>query len=165
MARAARGKIEGMERVVILGRGGAGKSTLARELGAELGLPLIELDLEFWSERLEPLAPTEWVTRQRQLAEQDRWIMDGDLGPYDNIEPRLRRADTVIVLDVPLWRSAYRAWRRGRERWDFWVWTANWRRNDRPGLLCAIVKFAPDADVVVLRTPTDVRSWRSSVRR
>jgi adenylate kinase family enzyme len=31
-----------MQRVVILGRGGAGKSTVARRLGKVFGLPVIE---------------------------------------------------------------------------------------------------------------------------
>jgi broad-specificity NMP kinase len=33
-----------MQRVVILGRGGAGKSTFAKKLGATTGLPVVELD-------------------------------------------------------------------------------------------------------------------------
>lgn len=37
-----------MKRVVILGRGGAGKSTLAARLGEITGLPVIELDKSFW---------------------------------------------------------------------------------------------------------------------
>jgi adenylate kinase family enzyme len=37
-----------MKRVVILGRGASGKSTLARRLGNITGLPVIELDKIFW---------------------------------------------------------------------------------------------------------------------
>ena len=37
-----------MNKVVILGRGGAGKSTLAVRLGAATGLPVVELDKHFW---------------------------------------------------------------------------------------------------------------------
>ena len=44
-----------MQRVVILGRGGAGKSTLARRLGELVGLPVIELDKHFWQPGLVPL--------------------------------------------------------------------------------------------------------------
>ncbi|WP_343388145.1 hypothetical protein [Candidatus Amarobacter glycogenicus] len=37
-----------MKRVLIIGSGGAGKSTLARHLGEISGLPVIHLDAEHW---------------------------------------------------------------------------------------------------------------------
>jgi adenylate kinase family enzyme len=151
-----------MERVVVFGRGGAGKSVLARELGAATGLPVVELDQEFWSAELEPLPPGEWARRQAILAAEPRWIMDGDLGPYDAVEPRLRRADTVVVLDLPLWICAWRARRRGPERRDFWDWTLRWRRHSRPRLRHAIAELAPRASVVILRSPRSVRRWLAS---
>jgi adenylate kinase family enzyme len=150
-------------RVVVFGRGGAGKSALARELGTATGLPVVELDKEFWSVDLAPLAPEEWARRQAILAAQPRWIMDGDLGPYDVVEPRLRRADTVVVLDLPLWLCAWRARRRGPARRDFWQWTIRWPRHSRPSLLRAISELAPQADVVILRTRRSVRRWLAAL--
>jgi len=44
-----------MRRVVILGRGGAGKSTFARSLSEITGIPAVQLDEHFWSATLEPL--------------------------------------------------------------------------------------------------------------
>jgi adenylate kinase family enzyme len=152
-----------VERVVVFGRGGAGKSALARELGTATGLPVVELDKEFWSVDLEPLAPEEWARRQAILAAQPRWIMDGDLGLYDVVEPRLRRADTVVVLDLPLWLCAWRARRRGPARRDFWEWTIRWPRHSRPSLLRAISELAPRADVVILRTRRSVRRWLAAL--
>jgi adenylate kinase family enzyme len=152
-------QVQRLERVVILGRGGAGKSVLARELGAATGLPVVELDQEFWTPDLRPLPAPDWARRQAVLAAGPRWIMDGDLGPYDVVEPRLRRAGTVVVLDLPLWLCAWRARRRGPQRRDFWSWTVRWRRRSRPALLRAIADAAPAADVVILRSRRAVRRW------
>ncbi|MGH9191766.1 MAG: adenylate kinase [Acidimicrobiales bacterium] len=152
-----------MDRVVIFGRGGAGKSVLARELGVATGLPVVELDKEFRSDELRPLPAEDWARCQAILAEQSRWIMDGDLGPYDYVEPRVRRADAVVVLDMPLWLCAWRAWRRGRERRDFWDWTVRWRHHRRPRLLRAVSDLAPDAEIVTLRSPRSVRRWLVAV--
>lgn len=91
-----------MKRIVVLGRGGAGKSTLAARLGAALDLPVIELDKHFWSPDLTPTSKERWAKIQRQLAGGQRWILDGDLGPHDVLSVRLRAADTVVVLDFPL---------------------------------------------------------------
>jgi adenylate kinase family enzyme len=154
-----------VERVVILGRGGAGKSVLARELGRITGLPVVELDKEFWSDDLRPLPLEDWARAQAVLAARPRWIMDGDLGPYDDVGPRLRRADTVVVVDLPLWLCAWRARRRGPERRDFWDWTVRWRRRSRPVLLRAAADLAPRAELVVLRSRRSVRRWLRAAGR
>ncbi|MEY9850266.1 adenylate kinase family enzyme [Streptacidiphilus sp. BW17] len=142
-----------MERVVILGRGGSGKSTLAATLGSVTGLPVIELDKHFWGPGLEATPPEKWTAVQGELAQADQWIMDGDLGPYDVLEVRLRRADTVILLDYSFWPCAWRAMRRSRERLDFWIWLWSWRRRSRPLLLKAVADQAGDAALHVLRSP------------
>ena len=142
-----------MERIVILGRGGSGKSTLAATLGSITGLPVIELDKHFWGPGLEATPPAKWAEVQAELARADHWIMDGDLGPYDVLEVRLRRADTVIMLDYPFWRCAWRALRRSRERVDFWLWVWSWRRRSLPLLLNAVAAHAAGAKLHVLRSP------------
>jgi adenylate kinase family enzyme len=142
-----------VRRVVVLGRGGAGKTTFARRLGAIIGLPVIELDREFWQQGVQPLAPEQWAQVQVRLCAADRWIMDGDLGPYDVLEERLSRADTVVLLDFSLLRSVWRAARRGRERADFWRWVWSYRRRYRPALLAAVARTAPHPATSVLRGP------------
>jgi adenylate kinase family enzyme len=109
-----------VNRVVVLGRGGAGKSALAARLGVLTGLPVIELDKHFWSRDLAPLPLDQWKVLQRNLISAEQWILDGDLGPYDAPEVRLHAADTVIVLNFALWRCAWRAARRSRENCAFW---------------------------------------------
>ncbi len=85
----------------MLGRGGAGKSTTAARLGVLTGLPVIELDKHFWSNDLAPLPMDQWKALQCNLISGSRWILDGDLGPYDAPDVRLKAADTVIVPPEP----------------------------------------------------------------
>jgi adenylate kinase family enzyme len=145
-----------VQRILLLGPGASGKSTLARVLADSTGIPMIELDKVFWSAGLEPTPPEEWVELQQELAAEPAWIMDGDLGPYDVLNVRLRRADTIILLDLPTWRCAVRALRRSRERLDFWRWLLTWRRSYRPRLLRAIAEEAPDAELLVIRSRRDL---------
>lgn len=146
-----------VERVVVLGRGGAGKSTFALHLSEVTGLPVIELDRHFWGEDLSALPAEAWTVVQERLAAGDRWIMDGDLGPYDAPAARLRRADTVVVLDLSLARCAWRAVRRSPERADFWWWLLTWRWRARSRVLAAVAAHAPQARLRVLRTPAQAR--------
>jgi adenylate kinase family enzyme len=154
-----------MERVVVLGPGGAGKSTLARSLARSLRIPLHELDAAFWNERLDPMPRDEWHAYQTLIAAEPAWVLDGDLGPYDDLEPRLRQADTVVVLDVSPWLCALRVLRRGRERRDFWKWMLCWRRESRDQLLGAVASFAPRADVAVLHSRVEIDGWLTAVLR
>jgi adenylate kinase family enzyme len=70
-----------MNRVAIFGPGASGKSSLAVALREITGLPVVELDKVFWQPNLVPIARGEWAIMQQSLAEEPRWIMDGDLGP------------------------------------------------------------------------------------
>jgi adenylate kinase family enzyme len=139
--------------VLIIGRGASGKSTLALRLGEITGLPVIELDALFWKPGLLPTPKDQWIAIQRELIAGHRWIIDGDLGPYDIMEVRLRAADTIIFLDFPLARCAWRAFRRSHERFDFWRWLLAYRYQSRPLLRAAIAKYASNAELHVFRTP------------
>ncbi|MDQ4037516.1 MAG: adenylate kinase [Actinomycetota bacterium] len=148
-----------MQRVVVLGRGGAGKSTAAARLGAILGLPVLELDNYFWKRDLAPTPLQEWVRMQQRLTAGTGWIMDGDLGPYDALGSRLAAADTVLVLDFSMMRCAWRAARRSRERADFWWWLVMWRHRSRLRVMDAIAQHAASADAYVIRTPRALRQF------
>jgi adenylate kinase family enzyme len=154
-----------VKRVLIWGRGGSGKSTLAAKLSEITGLPLIELDKVFWQRGLEAMPHVEWVKTQQRLVEQENWIMDGDLGDYDAVEVRSPAADTVIVLDFALLRCAWRALRRGRERSDFWRWLIAYRRRSLPVLRQAITKFAPHAELHLIRNPKELRRFLAGLER
>lgn len=102
-----------MDRVVVVGACGSGKTTFARTLAARLAAPCVELDAlhhgPAWSVR-----PTFAV--DVDLATQgSRWVADGN---YSAVRDRLwSRADTIVWLDLPLWLVEYRVIRRSLWRW------------------------------------------------
>ena len=88
-----------MRRVLVIGSGGAGKSTFAARLAARTGLPLIHLDACFWRSGWDPTPPDEWARRVADLMSRQEWVMDGNYG--GTLDARLAACDTVIFLDVP----------------------------------------------------------------
>jgi adenylate kinase family enzyme len=122
--------------VLVLGRGGAGKSTLARAVGSLTGLPVHELDAHFWQAGLVPLTPQAWQEAQQHLAAAPAWVLDGDLGPYDALEVRAARADTVLLL-------------------DYGVLVCAWRAH----VLRVLDAHAPTATVLRLRSPRATRAF------
>ena len=156
---ATRGRLGCMKRVVIVGPGASGKSRLAVELGKITGLPVIELDKIFWRPGLVATPRDQWAVIQQDLVQQDKWILDGDLGPNDAVEVRLRAADTVIFLDLSPIRCVWRAARRSRERLDFWLWLLRYHWQSRPLMRKAIRDYASKATIRVLHDPRAVRQF------
>jgi uridine kinase len=154
-----------MKRVVILGCGASGKSTLARRLNEITGIPVIELDQVFWQPGLVATPRDQWAVLQEKLVAEDRWIMDGDLGSNDAVEVRLRAADSVIFLDFSLVRCAWRAIRRSRERADFWCWLRAYRFQSRPALMQAIANYAASAELWIIRDPKALKQFIAEVGR
>jgi adenylate kinase family enzyme len=106
--------LAGCKRIVIIGRTGSGKTTLARQLAAALDVPHVELDALYFAPDLSTVPLP--VLRERTIAAiaGDCWVTDGNKSAVrDLVWPR---ADTIIWLDysiaVSLWRLGKRAlWR------------------------------------------------------
>jgi hypothetical protein len=98
-------KMKSMERVVIVGRGASGKSTLARKLGDITGLPVTEIDKIFWQPGLIATPRQQWIEMQEQLAVRDRWILPRHLRPQPKPPHRLRRR--VHCLQRNSWKTSW----------------------------------------------------------
>lgn len=110
-----------MQRVLIVGCPGAGKSTAARQLAAITGLPLVHLDRHYWRPGWQRPDSASWRKEMENLVSQPVWIMDGNYS--GTLERRLESADTLIHLDYPTWLCVWRVLRRtvsgfGRNRQD-----------------------------------------------
>jgi len=99
-----------MKKVIVIGSGGAGKSTFSRRLGEATGLPVIHLDAHFWRPNWEPTPKDEWKAKVGELLKGDEWIMDGNFG--GTRELRMQAADTIIMLDFPRRVCMYRVVKR-----------------------------------------------------
>src|SRR4051812_43420428 len=99
-----------MQRVLVIGPGGAGKSTFAVELAQRTGLPLIHLDALYWRPGWVEPAKGEWASTVEGLVATERWLLDGNYG--GTMTARLRRCDTVIFLDRSRWLCLWRVIRR-----------------------------------------------------
>jgi adenylate kinase family enzyme len=164
-----------MRRVLVIGCGGAGKSTLARELAVRTGLPLVHLDRLYWKPGWTQTPPAEWQAVVRGVIAGERWLLDGSYG--STLELRLAAADTAIYLDLPrrtCLRRALSRWLRGRGRTrpdlpdgcpesfdlEFLRWIWSYPTRHRPRTLARLDEFERHGGrVVVLRTAADTRAF------
>jgi len=130
-----------MQRIVVIGSSGAGKSTIARELGTKLNLPVIHLDKFYWHPGWVGTPEEVWQNMVSDMVMEEQWIMDGN---YRNtLDIRLQAADTVLFLDLPRWLCSWRAVER----------RIQYRHQSRPDMAegCQESLFKPDFPEFLLR--------------
>ena len=168
-----------MKKVLVIGSGGAGKSTFARHLGTLLNIDVIHLDALYWNPEWIETPRAEWRKVIEELLRRDAWIIDGN---YSNtLDLRLEQCDTVIFLDIArpicLWRVVKRAilyrsrirpdMAEGcRERLDLgfirWVWS--YHSRTRPQITEMLRKSAQSKKVIWLRSQAEAKRFLARVK-
>lgn len=89
-----------MNKVIVIGCPGSGKSTFSRALHEMTELPLYHLDLLNWNSDKTTVDKKVFIEKLKNVIAQDSWIIDGNYG--STIELRLKECDTVFFLDYPV---------------------------------------------------------------
>ncbi|MBD3917280.1 hypothetical protein H8B09_00820 [Paenibacillus sp. PR3] len=102
-----------MRKIFIIGIVASGKTTMARQLSEQLNIPWHELDNVVHHQTVEGRIKRTPEEQQAVIADIDRsggWIFEGvDRSSYRCL---YEMADTIIVLDPPLWKRKYRIFAR-----------------------------------------------------
>jgi adenylate kinase family enzyme len=110
-----------LERILIIGGNGCGKTTLAQTLASKLGLPLIHLDMLYWRDNWVNAPKDEFDYLLLKELSKPKWIIDGNMNR--TIPLRLKYCDTVIYMDFSRTICVYGAIKRvfknyGKSRLD-----------------------------------------------
>lgn len=160
------------QRILVIGPGGAGKSTFSRALGTATGLLVVHLDVHYWKPNWVAVSADEWRETIARLAAGERWILDGNYS--GSLALRLQRCDTVFFFDFPRWLCFWGVFKRRlsvlaprrndlaagcRERLSgvFLRWLWRYPYISRPRTLAAIQQANPPVRVVVIRNRRDAR--------
>ncbi len=169
-----------MERIIIIGCGGSGKSMLAGWLGEKLNLPVIHLDQLFWRPGWVKAPHEEWISLHESAVSQQRWIIDGNFA--STLGSRLAACDTVIFMDFSRWRCLYNIVKRlvkymGRTRpdlcegcpervdWEFIRWIWKFQENVRPNVLARLHQVESHVRLLTVCTPQEVKLLKRMVER
>lgn len=150
-----------MNKVIIIGCPGSGKSTFARKLAEKTGLPLHYLDMMYWNADKSTVSREIFDQKLCEVLEQDKWIIDGNYG--STIEMRMSACDTVFFLDfnVEVCLSGIKE-RQGKPRPDMpWIETEddeeflefikNYTTQSRPKVIELLEKYN-DKNIIIFKT-------------
>ena len=157
-----------MEKVIVIGCPGGGKSTFARKLRERTGLPLYYLDMLWHKPDGTNIAREEFDSRLEELVKGERWIIDGNY--LRTLEMRLKACDTVFLLDYPLEVCLAGARERiGKQREDMpWVewefdeefrrWIIDFPRDQLPQIYELLGKY-PEKNVILFRRREEAEDY------
>jgi adenylate kinase family enzyme len=169
-----------MQKVLVIGSGGAGKSTFARNLGVATGLPVLHLDKIHWRPGWVAPAKDEWRKLVADALQGEAWIMDGNFS--GTLEMRLAACDTVVFLELPRWVCLYRVLKRRLRHWNTnrpdmaegchekldgefigWIW--RYPQETKPKVDAILSRFAGEKNIVRLRSQKEVDAFLRRHRR
>jgi len=163
-----------MQRVLVIGSPGSGKTTLSTRLAAKLEVPVHYLDLHHWAPGWRYREASDARQRVRLLTETPQWVMDGNFA--ETFDLRMPRADTLIWLDYPRVTCLRRILARAikdygtqkpdlpegcPEKFDAGLLRFTWRfpKESRPQIVTALERFGAHLHVVRLASDRDVAAF------
>ncbi len=163
-----------MERVIIIGCPGSGKSTFGRELKHITGVPLYHLDMLFWNEDKTTVSKEIFIERLQEVLSNPKWIIDGNYG--SSMEMRIKECDTVFFLDYPteVCIDGIKE-RKGKPRSDMpWIendntdeefisFIKNYNIESRPQVIRLLEKYSTK-NIVVFRSRVESEEYISSLK-
>lgn len=88
-----------MQKIIVIGSPGAGKSVFSQKLKDVTNLPLYHLDMLYHNTDGTHISREELQDKLRRIFKNDNWIIDGNY--QRTLEMRLKECDTVFLLDFP----------------------------------------------------------------
>jgi len=166
--------VDDLEKVLVIGSSGAGKSTFSKRLGEATKLKIIHLDKLHWKPNWVEPSKDEWKETVENILKEDAWIIDGNYS--GTLEMRLNACDTVIFLDTPrticVWRVLKRVTIcRKRSRpdmaagcneqfdWEFIKLTWNYPKRSKPKVEALLKKYNQTKNVLRLRSSKDIENF------
>jgi adenylate kinase family enzyme len=163
-----------MQRVLVIGPPGSGKSTFSARLAAKLGVPVHYLDRHHWLPGWKYRDTASAREIVGALADTPEWVMDGNFA--ETFDLRMPRADTLVWLDYPRVTCIRRIlartitdYRKAKpdlpegcpEGFDFGVLRFAWRFpvDGRPRIFADIERFGSHLRVSRLRSDRDVAEF------
>ena len=165
-----------MQRVLVMGCSGSGKSTFGRALAGKLGLPFVSLDQLFWQPGWREPNMQDFTAKVTHAAEGPAWVIDGNYTRYGAGELRRERADTIVWFDLPRWVCMLSVIARSvksygvvrpemapgcpeRFDWTFWHYVWTYRDVQRPKLVTYFSELRPDQDLVTFTSRAQTASF------
>lgn len=164
------------KKILIIGCGGCGKSTLAKQMGKLFDIPVVHLDKLYWLPNWVERNFDEFDALVTKELKKDNWIIDGNYSR--TLETRLQYADLCIFLDYPTELCLQSVYERVKIYQDttrpdmkdgcveqvddeFIEWINNYNKNIRPVMFDLLEKS--NVTYLIFKSREETQNWLDAI--
>lgn len=165
-----------MQKILIVGNCGAGKTTFTKQLSQHLNLPVLHLDYYYWKSGWKKPEKEKWRAKVHKLVKGNSWIIDGNY--QSTFDIRVPAADTIVFLDLPKYVSLFRIIKRylknhGQVRfdvggdnfekldWQFVKWAVSFSREQ---ILNQLTSHMTNQRLVHLKSQREINQFLETIK-
>ena len=164
-----------MNKVIIIGCPGSGKTTFAEKLQKCTALPLYYLDAIWHKPDKTHIPREEFDQRITEIFSEEKWIIDGNY--KRTIELRMTQCDTVFLFDLPTEVCLQGVTERiGKERYDLpWLETEldsefrqfieDFPKDTLPYIYELIEKYKDEKRIIIFKSREESDEYLKTLRK
>lgn len=163
-----------MQKIIVIGCPGSGKSVFSRALHEIISIPLYHLDLLYWNKDKTTVQKEIFREKLRRILKTEKWIIDGNYS--STMEMRLKECDTVFFLDYPVevCLDGVKV-RKGKVRPDMpWVeegedsefieFIKDYREAVRPGVKKLLSQYS-EKNIIIFKSRNDADIYLDNLKK
>lgn len=163
-----------MNKIIIIGCPGSGKSTFAKELKKLIDLPIYHLDLIWNKPDKTTLTREEFDKILKDIFQEEKWIMDGNY--QRTLEIRIKEADTIFFLDYDLETCLNGAttrvgivrddmpWKEEKLNDEFKDKIIKFSEKQKPEIDNLLNKYKNEKEIIIFKTREDAKDYLNNLK-
>ena len=168
-----------MEKIIVIGCPGSGKSTLVFKLKELLKVPTMHLDKVYHIDNDTRISTEELIQKVDEFAaSSDKWIIDGNY--ISTMEQRIKLADTIILLDLDSKLCVENALARSKKErqadmaagfdvskisQEFLDYIAKFKETTLPRIMAYFEQYKDKKEFIILKSYEEIDKFYESVKQ
>ncbi len=162
-----------MNKVIIIGCPGSGKSTFARKLSSKIKIPVYHMDMLWHKKDKTTITKAELEAKLTTIMKKEKWIIDGNY--FDTMKKRVEMCDTIIFLDYPVELCLESVKKRiGNKREDIpWIeeefdpefkeWIKTFPTKIKPRIMELLSEYRDRKKIVIFKSRNDSEQYLKGI--
>lgn len=162
-----------MNKIIVIGSPGSGKSTFSKKLSSILNIPLYHLDLIWHKEDKTNISKEEFDNILNNILKKDQYIIDGNYNR--TLEVRIKETDVIFLLDLPVQECLNNAFNRVGIKRDDMPWMEDeldeefknfileFPKSSLPKIYELLDKYHDNKKIIIFKSREEIENYLRSL--